>query len=218
MKNENWGRSVFVIAIGVITPLFLWILLKSLANNSSSSHDPDPWIQSLVDKPAAFARNATENGWFKIVTKDGEVFWQKEPEQLAPLSEIPKWTGKTIFLVEAVGPRAASQLYNYLKDQDATKRVLLLSSTDGFLKDMQYYDGNLQMSSGQAYLIRMRMLKQLGLANLMKTNMSAVYLDEDLFKKDIVEYLGEFQKRRVPLFMSPKKAPVVAASINILLP
>ncbi len=218
MEKKNFKRSILVLTIGVITPFFTWILLKSLAHNSSSAHDPDPWIQSLVDAPQMFARNAPENGWFKIVTIDGEILWQRDANTLAPLDDIPTWIKKTIFLVEALGPKAASQLYKYLKDKNATSSVLLLSSTDGFLRDMQYYDPNMQMSCGQAYLVRLRMLRQLGLSNLMKTNMSAAYLDEDVFKKDVPEFMAEFKSRRVPLFMSPAKAPVIAPSINILLP
>lgn len=216
--SSTFKRSAIILAIGVITPFFTWILLKSLANNSSSAHDPDPWIQSLVDTPTEFQKNAPENGWFKITTQDGQLFWQKDPATALPLADLPAWTNKTIFLVEAHGPTAASQLYNYLKDREATTRTLILSSTDGFLKDIQYYDGNLQLSSGQAYLIRLRMLHQLGLSNLMKTTMSAVYLDEALFKNDVALFLEEFRKRRVPLFMSPQKPPVVKASLNILLP
>lgn len=218
MGSQNLKKSILVLAIGVITPFFTWVLLKSLANNSFSAHDPDPWIQSLVDTPQSFSKNAVENGWFKIVTKDAQMFWQKDGETLLALTEIPDWKNKTIFLVEAHGPTAASQLYKYLKSKEATGRVLILSSTDGFVKDMQFYDGNLQMSSGQAYLIRLRMLSQLGISNLLKTSMSAVYLDETLFKNDVTAFLAEFNRRRVPLFMSPQKPPVVSPSINILLP
>lgn len=211
-------RSFTLLTISVITPLFCWILLKSLAHNSSSAHNPDPWIQSLVDQPQTFTKNAATQAWFKIVSKNMDLFWQKESDTIAPLAEIPELPEKVLFVVEATGPTAAKNFYNFLKSRDALKKALILSSSDGFLKDMHYYDPNLQMSCGQAYLIRLRMLDQLGLANLMKTNMSAVLLDETLFETYKNEFIAAFKARRVPVFVLPKEGSSVSVeSANILI-
>lgn len=211
-------RSLMLLTISVITPLFCWILLKSLAHNSSSAHNPDPWIQSLVDQPQSFTKNTATQTWFKIVSKNTDLFWQKDNESVVSLGEIPELPDKVIFVVEATGPTAAKHFYEFLKAREATKKALILSSSDGFLKDMQYYDPNLQMSCGQAYLIRFRMLDQLGLANLMKTNMSAVFLEESLFDSYKSEFLAAFKARRVPVFIHPKEgSSVTTESSNILI-
>lgn len=204
MNREKVMRSVTLITISVITPLFCWILLKSLAHNSSSAHDPDPWIQSLVDHPQQFTQNAGAQVWYKISSANGELFWQKDALTAVPLNDIPEIKDHAIFVVEATGPTAAKHFYEFLKSREATKKALILSSSDGFLKDMQYYDPNLSMSCGQAYLIRFRMLDQLGIANLMKTSMSAVFLDESLFESYKAEFFEAFKMRRVPVFIFPK--------------
>lgn len=216
MNKQNVRKSVVILAIGVMSPVFIWILMKSLANNSSSSHDPDPWVQTLVDTPKTFTKNAVTDGWFKILSKDGNMFWENEPGALKALTELPAINEKTIFVVEATGPTAASQFYHFLKERELLKKVLIMSLSDGFLKDVQFYDGNLQLSCGQAYLIRFRMLDQLGLANLMKTNMSAVLLEPTLFEKDLDAFVESFKMRRVPIFMIPKSDALAITKVNIL--
>lgn len=203
--------------MGVITSLFSWILLKSLAQNSSSAHNPDPWIQSLVEQPQSFAKNGSPRPWFQIISRDGDLFWQKDAATAVALNDIPQLPEKSIFLVTASGPRAAHQFYEFLKAREATKNALVLSASDGFLKDMQFYDGNLLLSCGQAYLVRLRMLDQLGLANLMKTSMSAVWLDETLFAGYKKEFLELFKARRVPVFINaPQNSDVFQQDANIL--
>jgi hypothetical protein len=218
MVSEKFFRSFVLLAISVITPFFCWILLKSLAHNSSSAHNPDPWIQSLVDQPQSFTKNAAAQTWFKIVSVNTDLFWQKDNEALVPLADIPELPDKVVFVVQATGPTAAKHFYNFLKSREAAKKALILSSSDGFLKDMQYYDPNLQMSCGQAYLVRFRMLDQLGLANLMKTNMSAVLLEETLFDSYTNEFIAAFKARRVPVFINPKEGSSVSTeSANLLI-
>ncbi|MCC6138271.1 MAG: hypothetical protein IT287_06540 [Bdellovibrionaceae bacterium] len=216
MAKEKFTKSLTIIAIGVITPLFSWALLKSLANNSSSAHNPDPWIQGLVDQPQSFHKNESGTPWFQVISKEGELFWQKDETTLAPLNEIPNLPEKSIFLVSASGPKAAHLFYEFLKAREAAQKVLILSASDGFLKDMQFYDGNLLLSCGQAYLVRLRMLDQLGLGNLMKTNMSAVWLDESLFAGYKKEFLALFKARRVPVFINATETAISPLDANVL--
>lgn len=215
-----YKKSLMALGIGIITPLFSWMLLKSLANNSSSAHNPDPWIQSLIDQPRNFEKNNPVNGWFKIVSKDLELFWEKSEAERLPVSDIPSFSGNVIFVVDARGPKAAYSMHEFLKERTALKTALILSASDGFLKDMQFYNGQLLLSCGQAYLIRLRMLGQLGLANLMKTNMSAAWIDGEVFAKDIPELSSELLQRRVPVFLGPQTSKDFAPTgkINILNP
>lgn len=211
-------KSILVLTSGLIASLFTWFVLKSLANSSFSAHDPDPWIQTLVEHPKTFKKNAINGGWFKIISQDGELLWAKNATEFLALENLPVLHTKTVFLVQASGPKAAHQLYTYLKTTDSVQKVIIISPSDGFLKDMQFYDGNLQLSCGQAYLIRLRMLNQLGIANLMKTNMSVAWIEEPLFSQDIHPFILMFKKRRVPVFIGPNNiSDPNTASANVLI-
>jgi hypothetical protein len=218
MKNKKFTRSLTIILIALSTPLFAWVLLKSLAHNSTSAHDPDPWIQSLVTEPRVFSKTPGENQWAHVIIKDGALFIKNNSNDVVPIGQQPALTSThVVFFVEGQGPTAAKIFYEYLKENNFLDTALVFSPSDGFLKDVRYYTPNLKLSSGLAYLVRFRMLNELGLANMMATTMSAVWIDESIFSGSIADLVEQFQERRVPVFVNgPKTAELSGLPVNVL--
>lgn len=220
MISKKFTRSLTVLSVALITPVFTWILLKSLANNSFSAFDPDPWIQSLVTSPHNFYLNDEANPWIHIQIKNSELLFVTTNGELEPITHLPVFKADhLVFLVDGQGPSAAKTFYDFLQSNHYTEKSLVLSASDGFLKDVRYYNANTKLSCGQAYLIRFRMLNDLGLANLMTINMSGALVDPSIFSDNIVELTLALHQRHVPVFTFPSTTTEAQkVSANMLLP
>lgn len=200
--NENLKRSLLIFTIALITPFFVWLLLYSLAHNSQNAFDPSPWIQGFVEKPQWIEENSPDLSWAHVVSKEGSIYLKKN-DQLIPLEDVQFSAKKYIFLIEAQGPSAAGQFYQFLKDKNLLSHSLVLAVSDGLLKDIRFYDGNLPLGAGQAYLVRYQALRQLALEGFMVINMSGVWLQPDVFKTATQDLTDAFQKMHVPVFIGP---------------
>lgn len=200
--NENTKRSVQLFTIALIAPFLVWLLLRVVASMNPPSFDPNPWIQSMVQSPSALSMSDTKVRWIPLTTKDGELFMEWNGA-LQPLSSFTNTSEKVVFAVHAQGPTFAKKLYDFLKDKDLLSRSLILSSSDGFLKDLRYHDGNMPLGCGQAYVIRWRGLKQIGLERMMTINMSGVWLDPKIFKNSLEDLTKHFVALKVPVFIGP---------------
>lgn len=203
------NRSFLLFAVALSTPLFTWIVLFLLAQNSSNSFDPNPWVQGFVDQPGQRiepATSASPDGthWIHIVSQQGELM-VKHQDALLRLTDFKPGSGSFIFLVEAQGPTLASQLFQFLKDQDLLTRSLVLAVSDGFLKDVRYYHRELALGAGQAYLVRFRALQTLMLEKFLLINMSGIWLQPEIFKDSTQGLTDTFVRLHVPVFIGPVK-------------
>lgn len=219
MNKENVSRSVLIFSISLIAPFLVWVLLRQVGSFAPESFDPSPWIQGLVQKPAAVTTDDKTTRWIHVVSKNGELFIEKNTTE-TPLAQFADTSEKVIFLVHAQGPTLAKKFYDFLIEHKLPPRSLILSNSDGFLKDLRYYDGNLTLSCGQAYVVRWRALKQLDLHNLMTINMSAVWLDPAIFATSFETLTKYFTALHVPVFIGPvtaEQAKSLPAQANFLI-
>ncbi len=199
MNFKFYGKSLIIFSIALITPIFAWFIFFSLAQNSSNSFDPTPWIQDYVSSPGQIL---PPSKWAHIVSHEG-VLKVRQGDSLLPLNDFKPGNGNLIFLTEAQGPTLAKVLYDFLKDNHLTKRVLVLAVSDGFLKDVRYYDGQLALGAGQAYLIRFRALQSFALENFLLINMSGIWLQPEIFKSSTQKLTDTFVGLHVPVFIGP---------------
>jgi hypothetical protein len=197
------SRSFLIYAIALSTPLFSWLVLFNLAQKSTNSYDPNPWIQSFVENPGrALTKDSSEVSWIHVVSDQGKLVVQNGNKQLPLISQVV--TSKNlIILVEAQGPTLARQLYDYLKDRALLKTTLVLAVSDGFLKDIRYYDGEIALGAGQAYLVRFRALQTLLLEKFLLINMSGLWLRPEIFKDSTQKLTDTFVGLHVPVFIGP---------------
>ncbi len=199
MNFKFYGKSLIIFSIALITPIFGWFVFYSLAQKSSNSFDPTPWIQDYVSSPGQIL---PPSKWAHVVSHEG-VLKVRQGDSFLPLSEFKPSEGNLIFLIEAQGPTFAKVLYDFLKDNQLTKRVLVLAVSDGFLKDVRYYDGQLALGAGQAYLIRFRALQSFALENFLLINMSGIWLRPEIFTNSTQKLTDTFVRLHVPVFIGP---------------
>ena len=199
MNFKFYGKSLIIFSIALITPIFGWFVFYSLAQKSSNSFDPTPWIQDYVSSPGQIL---PPSKWAHVVSHEG-VLKVRQGDSFLPLSEFKPSEGNLIFLTEAQGPTFAKVLYDFLKDNQLTKRVLVLAVSDGFLKDVRYYDGQLALGAGQAYLIRLRALQSFALENFLLINMSGIWLRPEIFTNSTQKLTDTFVRLHVPVFIGP---------------
>jgi hypothetical protein len=219
MSRENVGRSFMVFSISLIAPFLVWLILRLVGTSTPVSFDPSPWVQGMVTSPSSISMEDKSTSWVRVVTKDKELYIEKN-SQLKPLSEFVETSEKVIFLVQAEGPTLAKKFYDFFKEHNLASHAMVLSASDGFLKDLRYCDANLTLSCGQAYVIRWHALKQLGLHTLMTINMSAVWLDPSLFASSLVDLTKFFTELHVPVFIGPvtaDQAKTLPAQANFLI-
>jgi hypothetical protein len=219
MSKENVAKSIQVYSIALIAPFLVWVLLRVVAAQNPPSHDPNPWIQSMVQSPAALTVSAPKTRWVPVLGKDGELFIDL-PGNQHPLSDFADDAEKFVFVVHAQGPTIAKKFYDFIVEKNLKDRSLILSSSDGFLKDLRFYDGNLTMGCGQAYIVRWRALKQIGLEHMMTITMSGVWLDPQIFASSLDTLTEEFTKLQVPVFIGPvtaEEAKNLPTQANILI-
>ncbi len=207
MRLEKLGKSIFIYNIALSTPIFIWFIFYTLAQNSSNSFDPRPWIQNYVREPGQVLASSK---WFHIISHEG-ILKVQHANILVPLSEFEPGDGNLIILTEAQGPTAAKTLYDFLRERDLLKRVLVLAVSDGFLKDVRYYDGEVALGAGQAYLIRFRALQTFALENFLLINMSGIWLRPEIFKGSTQKLTDTFVGLHVPVFIGPIKRDEVSA-------
>lgn len=220
MISENTSRSILIFAISLIAPFLVWVLLRIVGSYNPPSFDPNPWIQDMVKNPTAILSDSSAVRWAAITSKNGELFWQKNPQTEKPLTDFEDTQGKVIFVIQAQGPSLAKKFYDFLKDKNLMSRSLIVSSSDGFLKDLRFYDGNLALGCGQAYIVRWRALKQLGLHNLMTITMSGAWLEPQIFSSSLAELTKNFTALNVPVFIGPvttEQAKNLPSGANILI-
>jgi hypothetical protein len=203
MSKPKWTNSLIVLFIGLITPVLVWILLHSLAVGKVQSFDPNPLVQELVTSAQTISRAGTDTIWVNLVGVNGEWSVKEKDAKLTPLAEWKPTARRLVLLLEAQGPTLALKLHRYLKENALDKKIILLSNSDGLLKDLRYHDGQATMSCGQAYVIRFHALKRLGLEGLMTIDMSAVYLDPKLFSQELKELTDYFVSHNVAVFVGP---------------
>jgi hypothetical protein len=204
------SRTFLLYTAALSTPLFAWFVLFMLAQNSSNSFDPNPWVQGFVTNPgqlisaaqAAQTAQGETTRWIHIVSERSELMVQHQGKRIS-LTEFKPGTGSFIFLVEAQGPTLASQLFQYLKDEDLLTRSLVLAVSDGFLKDVRYYHRDLALGAGQAYLVRFRALQTLKLEKFLLINMSGIWLQPEVFKDSTQLLTDTFVGLHVPVFIGP---------------
>ena len=229
------NKSFLVYIIALITSFFSWLLLYFLAQNTTNSFDPNPWVQGFVATPGQLIGQqllshspeilpaaspliikrdvfnpvaqpqlltALGTHWVHIVSERGNLL-VKSKDQLTPLESFTPTNDKLIFLVEAQGPSAASQLHSYLKDRKLMDRCLILAVSDGFLKDVRYYNADVALGAGQAYLVRFRALQTLMLENFLLINMSGIWLRPEIFKDSTQKLTDTFVNLHVPVFIGP---------------
>ncbi len=210
------SRSFLLYTAALSTPLITWFVLFLLAQNSTNAFDPNPWVQGFVTSPGHLifqARSAPKpppgsvdfslgTHWIQVVSEHSKLMVQQK-EQRIPLTEFKPGSGSFIFLVEAQGPTLASQLFQYLKDEDLLTRSLVLAVSDGFLKDVRYYHRDLALGAGQAYLVRFRALQTLALEKFLLINMSGIWLQPEVFKESTQLLTDTFVGLHVPVFIGP---------------
>jgi hypothetical protein len=207
MNFKFYGKSLIIFSIALITPILVWFTFYSLAQNSSNSFDPNPWIQNYVSSPGQIL---PPSKWAHIVAHEG-VLKVRQGEVLLPLNDFKPGDGNLIFLTEAQGPTFAKVLYDFIKENQLAKRVLVLAVSDGFLKDVRYYDGELALGAGQAYLIRFRALQSFALEKFLLINMSGIWLRPEIFKSSTQKLTDTFVGLHVPVFIGPIKRDQVQA-------
>lgn len=218
MINQNFTRSITVFAIALSTPILIWILLKHLADSNPSGFDPSPRIQSYVENPHALPPFQAD-GWWHVVNVDEELVLKTLNGGTAPLSAFDTSSSTPVFVIEAQGPTMAKKFHAFLKEHDLLGTALVLSASDGLLKDLRFHDPNLSLGAGQAYVIRVRTLQQLGLENLLTINMSGALLDPKLFQSSLQVLTDYFTSRRVPVFIGPvtrEEIPALPKNANFL--
>lgn len=203
MNSEKTKISLTIFGIALITPFLVWILLRVVASYNVPSHDPTPWIQSLVEQPAALYKNDPKTSWVEVIGDSGGELRVKNGDEFTPLKNFEVTSEKVIFLVHAKGPTHAQTFFRFLKDRDLLSRALVLSPGDGFLKDLRFNDNTLALGCGQGYVIRWRALEQLGLQHLMTINMSGVWLDPAIYGSSLKTLARQFRDMKVPVFTWP---------------
>ncbi len=213
------SRSFWLYAVALCTPLFAWLMLFNLAQKSTNSYDPNPWIQNFVENPGrALPKDSAEVSWIHVVAVRGELIVKNGAQEL-PLSSHTVTSKNLIILVEAQGPTLARQLYDYLKDRELLKTTLVLAVSDGFLKDVRYYDREVALGAGQAYLVRFRALQTLLLEKFLLINMSGLWLRPEIFKDSTQKLTDTFVGLHVPVFIGPisrKDIPSLPKNANFL--
>ncbi|MBY0386420.1 hypothetical protein K2X05_14790 [bacterium] len=251
MINFLKNRSFLIYTIALITPLISWLVLYSLAQNTTNSFDPNPWVQGFVATPGqviepqlastsavilpaashsiikkdVFNPHALpqqlaslDTHWVHVVSERGNLF-VKTKETLTPIEDFAPSNDNLIFLVEAQGPTAAGQLFTFLKDHKLIGRCLILAVSDGFLKDVRYYNSEVALGAGQAYLVRFRALQTLMLENFLLINMSGLWLRPEIFKDSTQKLTDTFVRLHVPVFIGPvsrSQIPTLPKNANYL--
>jgi hypothetical protein len=203
MSGGKWFNSLMVVIVALITPVLVWFLLLSMAHSKVQSFDPAADIQDLVSHPRNFSHSDQESPWTLLVGKDGVWSVQAKDGSLSPLENWQPVGSHPVLLLQAQGPTLALHLHRFLQEKGLSDKVILLSDSDGLLKDLRFHDPNLTMSCGQAYVIRFHALKRLGLEGLMTIDMSAVYLDPKLFSEELKELSDYFNDHHVAVFVGP---------------
>jgi len=215
MSKENTKKSIKVFTIALIAPFLVWVVLRVVAVQSPVSFDPNPWIQSMVQAPSSITTTDTKTRWMEIIGKNGDLYLNSKTG-MQPLSTFQDTSEKVIFVVTAQGPSFAKKYFDFLTEHKLIDRSLTLSASDGFLRDLRFYNVNLTLGCGQAYVIRWRALKQIGLEQMMAISMSGVWLEPALFASSLERLARNFTDLKVPVFIGPvtteeaKKIPVQA--------
>lgn len=251
MVNFLKSRSFLIYTIALITPFTAWLVLYSLAQNTTNSFDPNPWVQGFVATPGQIIEPqlasspaevlpatshlmikkdvfnphalpqqmaSLDTHWVHVVGERGNLF-VKNKEALTPLENFKPSDDNLIFLVEAQGPTAASQLFAFLKDHKLIGRCLILAVSDGFLKDVRYYNADVALGAGQAYLVRFRALQTLLLEKFLLINMSGLWLRPEIFKESTQMLTDTFVGLHVPVFIGPvsrEQIPTLPKNANYL--
>ncbi len=200
-------KSLLIYSVALCAPILVWFVLWTLAQNSYHSHDPNPWIQGFVNNPGqkiSTHGDANQTEWFHVASEAGELYVTSVTPKIL-LKDYAPSAEHVILLVEAQGPQLASQLFHFLKEKSLLKRSLVLAVSDGFLKDLRYYDGEIALGAGQAYIVRFRALQTFGLENFLSVQMSGIWLRPEIFKESTKQLTDTFNKMKVPVFIGPVK-------------
>jgi hypothetical protein len=200
-------KSLIIYSVSLITPIIVWFVLFLLAKNSSNSYDPTPWIQNFVENPMQrITQDSSELSWIHIQAVHGELVVKKGSEETIPLKQFSPSSKYLILLVEAQGPTLAGQLFEFLKEHSLLERSLTLAVSDGFLKDVRFYNSEVALGAGQAYLVRFRAMQTLWLEKFLLINMSGVWLRPEIFKESTTHLTDTFVGLHVPVFIGPVSA------------
>ena len=90
-----------------------------------------------------------------------------------------------------------------IEDKNLLDKVIILSNSDGLIKDLRFHDPRLTLSCGQAFIIRFHALQRLSLEGLLTIDMSAVWLDPNVFGESLKELTDYFVARKVAVFIGP---------------
>jgi hypothetical protein len=209
------NKSLLIYFVALITPILIWFTLWSLAQNTHHAHDPNPWIQGFVNNPGQRIFSPTETSlttaapkpqtqWIHVIADAGELYVTSTPQKTLLKNYVPT-SERLILLVEAQGPELAGQLFRFLKEKNLLKNSLVLAVSDGLLKDVRYYDGELALGAGQAYVVRFRALQTFALENFLSVQMSGIWLRPEIFKQSTQKLANTFNAMKVPVFIGPVK-------------
>lgn len=203
MRSFLFTLAISAVAVGVI-----WMLLKHLSNSKTPVVHPSPTAKYLKGKiQGPLTATSQPVNWLHLKGAEGHGWTLSHTNQ--------PWTGQglerehTLLLVDGRGPDLSKALYQTLFDHNKLNSVTILSPADGLLKDIRFRHGEMALSYGQGFLVRLQALLTFGLQELV------------VFDKDVAwipKPIPNSSKKKLRAFFSSKNIPVILGPMDQLPP
>lgn len=200
IKFKTFFFSLF---IALFTSFLVWYILLSLSYVKEPIQHPSP-TGKVLSKYAGqqISPQGEEIRWLELI--GDETGWFKKADQL-PLQPEFFASQHTLVIANGKGPRLASQLQKFLKDNKLVDKVTILSSADGLLKDLRFIEPEIALSYGQAFLIRLHAMEQIALQNMLTFDKDVAWLKPEIFHASMKSLIPLFLSRNIPVIIGPVK-------------
>lgn len=217
VKIKQFKTFSLSLLVAALVCGLIWALAHSLSISKVPIQHPSPtgaYLSQFIGQKISPKRQ--DIAWLKITNKDSQ--WVDEVG--APLSMNHFQTAHTIVMAHGQGPTLALKLHRFFKKNELYAKTTILSSSDGFLKDLRYHYPDVAINYGQAFLIRLQAMERLSLSGFLKFDKDVAWINIELFPESTVsELIALFTKKKIPVLIGPstKKVPKNWADLSLQL-
>ncbi len=207
MRLKGFGFFIVSIILGVITVLGVWYLLRGLSNAQPAPYDPSPLAQALQTQKITFTQKS-EAAFRWIELKSGTGDWiTSDGTNLKDYKLDVNSVQILVILARGQGPSLASALFTFLKREALLEKTILLSPSDGLIKDMRFLNKEdphlITSGNGQAFMVRFIGLRQIGLSNFPSTDFDVAWVDPTITTSDTRRIADIFISKKIPTLIGP---------------
>lgn len=178
----------------------------NLSNSQPAPYDPSPLAQSLQNQKQVFTTK-TEGPyrWIELINKDAQ--WTLTDGTPLTSVVVPESVKVLVIIARGQGPSLAGYLYNHLKNSELLTKTIILSPSDGLVKDMRFLNKEtpylITSGNGQAFMVRFISLQRIGLKNFPSTDFDVAWVDPSITDKDSKSIAEIFIEKNIPTFIGP---------------